>query len=46
MALYGSAADIGDKLVERRGRWGYSYIVIPGEQARDFAPVVAALAGT
>ena len=45
MALYGSATEIADKLLERRDRWGYSYIVIPGEKARDFAPVVAELTG-
>ena len=45
MALYGTATEIADKLVERRDRWGYSYIVIPGEKARDFAPVVADLTG-
>ena len=31
---------------ERRERWGYSYHVIPGDKARDFAPVVARLTGT
>jgi hypothetical protein len=32
-------------LVERRKRWGYSYIVLPGAQAHEFAPLVAALSG-
>jgi len=46
LALVGSAEEVSARLVERRERWGYSYTVIPGEKARDFAPVVAALTGT
>ncbi|MCU1426924.1 MAG: putative F420-dependent oxidoreductase, family [Actinomycetia bacterium] len=45
LTLVGSVAEIGDRLHERRERWGYSYVVIPGDKARDFAPVVAALSG-
>lgn len=46
LALIGSEAEVGDRLRERRERWGYSYTVIPGVEARAFAPVVAALTGT
>lgn len=46
LVLVGSEAEIHDRLLERRERWGYSYHVIPGDQARTFAPVVAALSGT
>jgi len=45
MALVGTAAQIADDLNERRDRWGYSYTVIPGDEARNFAPIVAELAG-
>lgn len=45
LALVGSPGEIGERLHERRERWGYSYHVIPGDQARAFAPVVAALSG-
>jgi hypothetical protein len=43
--LIGSVSEISERLHERRARWGYSYIVLPGAQAHEFAPVVAALAG-
>jgi probable F420-dependent oxidoreductase len=45
LVLVGSPNEIGERLHERRERWGYSYHVIPGDQARAFAPVVAALSG-
>jgi probable F420-dependent oxidoreductase len=45
LTLIGSVEEISQRLVERRERWGYSYIVLPGAQAHEFAPVVAALAG-
>ncbi len=45
LVLFGTAADVAERLEERRGRWGYSYHVIPGDKARVFAPVVAALTG-
>ena len=41
LALVGSPGDIAEMLHERRERWGYSYHVIPGDKARDFAPIVA-----
>jgi hypothetical protein len=46
LTLIGSVAEIGELLEYRRQRWGYSYTVIPGAQAREFAPVVAGLTGT
>jgi probable F420-dependent oxidoreductase len=46
LALIGSIAECADTLQARRERWGYSYHVIPGEKARDFAPLVAQLTGT
>ncbi len=46
LALIGSPGDIEERLAERRERWGYSYHVIPGDKARDFAPVVSDLTGT
>jgi len=46
LALVGSAGEVAEMLQERRERWGYSYHVIPGDRAHDFAPVVADLTGT
>jgi probable F420-dependent oxidoreductase len=46
LALFGSTPEIADRLRERRERWGYSYVVIPGDKASAFAPVVAELTGT
>jgi len=46
LTLIGSAAEIAERLQSRRERWGYSYTVIPGDKAQDFAPIVAALTGT
>ena len=45
LTLVGSIAECADRLHERRERWGYSYTTIPGEKARDFAPLVAHLTG-
>ncbi len=45
LTLIGSVSECADRLRERRERWGYSYSVIPGEKARDFAPLVAELTG-
>ena len=39
-------AQVVEMLQHRRERWGYSYHVIPGDKVRDFAAVVAELAGT
>ena len=46
LALVGSPGDIAEMLAERRERWGYSYHVIPGDKAHEFAPLVASLTGT
>jgi probable F420-dependent oxidoreductase len=46
LTLVGSVDEIVDRVQERRERWGYSYTVIPGDKAHDFAPVVAQLTGT
>jgi probable F420-dependent oxidoreductase len=46
LTLIGSLSECADRLRERRERWGYSYTVIPGEKARDLAPLVAELTGT
>lgn len=45
LVLVGAHGEVGERLHERRERWGYSYHVIPGDKARDFGPVVAALTG-
>jgi probable F420-dependent oxidoreductase len=46
LTLVGSATEIADRLHERRERWGYSYTVIPGDKAHDFAPIVGQLTGS
>lgn len=46
LGLVGPAGAVAERLYERRERWGYSYHVIPGDKARDFAPLVAQLTGT
>lgn len=45
-ALIGTVEEICDQLVERRERWGISYLGLSGDQLDAFAPVVARLAGT
>jgi len=45
-ALIGSVEEIRDQIVERRERWGISYLGLSGDQLDAFAPVVARLAGT
>jgi probable F420-dependent oxidoreductase len=45
-ALIGSVEEICEQLVERRERWGISYLGLSGDQLDAFAPVVARLAGT
>lgn len=46
LGLVGPAGAVAERLYERRERWGYSYHVIPGDKAHDFAPIVARLTGT
>ena len=41
--LSGSVSQIVDSLLERRERWGFSYIVVREDVLEDFAPVVARL---
>lgn len=45
-ALIGSVEEICDQLIERRERWGISYLGLSGDQLDAFAPVVAKLTGT
>ena len=45
-ALIGSVDQIIDDLVARREEFGFSYVIVGGAEVDDFAPVVAALAGT
>jgi probable F420-dependent oxidoreductase len=45
-ALIGSVDEICDQLVERRQRWGISYLGLSADQLDAFAPVIARLAGT
>lgn len=45
-ALIGTVDEICDQLVERRERWGISYIGMSADQLEPFGPVVAQLAGT
>ncbi len=45
-ALVGSVSEICDQLVERRERWGISYLGFSGDQLDAFAPIVSRLAGT
>jgi len=46
IALIGTIEQITERLVERRERWGFSYVVVHEAEMEAFAPVVAALAGT
>jgi len=46
LSLIGSPGKIRERLQARRERWGYSYSVIPGDKAYDFAPIVGELTGT
>ena len=43
--LIGTTDQIVDDLQERRERYGFSYVVVPGVAAESFAPVVERLAG-
>ncbi len=44
--LIGSVEQIADELVERRDRFGISYVVVQADALDAFAPVVARLTGT
>lgn len=43
--LIGTTEQIVEDLQERRERYGFSYVVVPGVAAESFAPVVERLAG-
>ncbi len=45
-ALVGSAEQIADDLIERRERFGFSYVTVGAGEIDSFAPVVARLTGT
>ena len=44
-ALMGPPSKIAEDLIERRERWGLSYIIVGGDDVKSFAPVVAMLSG-
>jgi probable F420-dependent oxidoreductase len=44
--LIGTEDELCERLVERRERWGFSNVVVPGESLEAFAPIVARMAGT
>jgi len=44
-ALIGPPSKLVEDLLERRERWGFSYIIVGGDDIDSFAPVVAELAG-
>ena len=44
-ALVGPTSKIIDDLLERRERWGFSYVIVGADDVDSFAPVVAALNG-
>jgi alkanesulfonate monooxygenase SsuD/methylene tetrahydromethanopterin reductase-like flavin-dependent oxidoreductase (luciferase family) len=44
--LFGTTDQIVEDLLSRRERFGFSFVIIPGDVAEDFAPVVERLAGT
>ncbi|MEI7858443.1 MAG: TIGR03621 family F420-dependent LLM class oxidoreductase [Acidimicrobiales bacterium] len=46
IALIGTIEQIIERLVERRERFGFSYVIVHEAEMEAFAPVVAALAGT
>ena len=44
--LIGTVDQLVEALLRRRDRYGISYVIVPGDVAEQFAPVVARLAGT
>lgn len=46
MTMIGTAGQIGERLEQRRERWGFSYHVIQADAMHDMAPIVGALTGT
>ena len=45
IVLIGTVDELCERLLERRERWGFSNVVVPGEAMESFAPVVARLVG-
>ena len=45
VALVGPPSKLIEDLIARRERWGFSYVIVGGEDIEKFAPVVAALSG-
>jgi len=44
--LIGTVVEVVEALQRRRERYGFSYVILPGEAAESFAPVVERLSGT
>jgi alkanesulfonate monooxygenase SsuD/methylene tetrahydromethanopterin reductase-like flavin-dependent oxidoreductase (luciferase family) len=44
--LIGTVDELVDDLRDRRERYGFSFVVVPGDAAEAFAPVVTQLSGT
>ena len=44
-ALVGPTSKLIEDLLERRERWGFSYVIVGADDVDSFAPVVAALNG-
>jgi alkanesulfonate monooxygenase SsuD/methylene tetrahydromethanopterin reductase-like flavin-dependent oxidoreductase (luciferase family) len=44
--LVGTIDQIVEAIRERRERYGISFVILPGEVAEEFAPVVERLSGT
>lgn len=44
-ALIGPPGQLVEQLLQRRERWGFSYIIVGANDVESFAPVVAELAG-
>jgi len=44
--LIGTEDEICERLIERRERWGFSSVVVPGESMEIFSPIVSRLAGS
>ncbi|MHB1139068.1 MAG: TIGR03621 family F420-dependent LLM class oxidoreductase [Microthrixaceae bacterium] len=45
MVMLGTLDELAEQLLARRERWGYSYHVIPGDAAAEFAPLVTRMTG-
>jgi probable F420-dependent oxidoreductase len=44
--IIGTVVEVVEALQRRRERYGFSYVILPGEAAESFAPVVERLSGT